>query len=150
MEIWRENKLIAERLREAAGLLEQQGANRFRVTAYRNAADTVESLDQDVGLILRTEGFRGLTALPGIGRMIGGAIAEVIRTGRWTQLDRLRGTSDPEALFTSVPGIGPKLARRLLDELHIETLEGLETAAYDGRLQRLPGFGARRLEHPAG
>ena len=72
-----ENKIIAERLREAATLLEQQEANRFRVAAYRRAADTIESLPQRVGLVLRTEGFQGLTALPGIGTQIGGAIAEV-------------------------------------------------------------------------
>jgi putative hydrolase len=145
MEISNENKIIAERLREAASLLEQQQANRFRVAAYRKAADTIESLLRDVSFIFRTEGFQGLTSLPGVGLQIGGSIAEMIRTGRWIQLERLRGTLDPEALFSKVPGIGPKLARRVLDELHVDTLEGLEVAAHDGRLDRLPGFGARRV-----
>jgi putative hydrolase len=143
--IIRENKIIAERLREAAALLEQQEANRFRVAAYRKAADTVESLSQDVRLIFRTEGFSGLTALRGVGSQIGGAIAEMIRTGGWTQLERLRGTLDPESLLSKVPGIGANLARRILDELHVDTLEGLETAVYDGRLAKLSGFGARRV-----
>ncbi|MBI4657330.1 MAG: DNA-binding protein [Verrucomicrobia bacterium] len=141
----KENRIIAERLREAASLLEQQGANRFRVAAYRRAAETVESLPQDVGLLLRTEGFQGLTALPGIGSQIGGAIAEMVRTGQWTQLDRLRGHLDPESLFARIPGIGPKLARRVLDDLHIDTLEELEMAVYSGRLGNVPGFGNRRL-----
>lgn len=140
-----ENKIIAERLREAATLLEQQEANRFRVAAYRRAADTIESLPQRVGLVLRTEGFQGLTALPGIGTQIGGAIAEMVSTGQWTQLDRLRGTLDPELLFSKVPGIGPKLARRVLNELHVDTLEALENAVHDGRLEQVPGFGPRRL-----
>jgi len=136
---------LLERLREAAALLEHQEANRFQVAAYRNAADTVESLAQDVSLIFRTEGFQGLTALPRIGTQIGGAIAEMIRTGQWTQLERLRGSLEPESLLGKVPGIGANLARRILDELHIDTLEGLETAVYDGRLASLPGFGARRV-----
>jgi hypothetical protein len=141
----RENMIIADRLREAAALLEQQEANRFRVAAYRKAAETVESLADDVGLIFRTEGFQGLTALPGIGTQIGGAIAEMIRTGQWTQLERLRGTLDPQSLLSTIPGIGANLARRMVDDLHIDTLEGLEMAVYDGRLAKLPGFGPRRI-----
>jgi putative hydrolase len=145
METSKQNKFVVDRLREAATLLEQQGANRFRVAAYRKAADTIESLKQDVTLLLRTDGLHGLTSLPGIGPQIAGAMAEMIRTGRWMQLERLRGTLDPEWLFSQVPGIGPKLARRVVDELHIDTLEALEVAIYDGRLRRLPGFGGRRV-----
>jgi putative hydrolase len=69
----------------------------------------------------------------------------MIRTGQWSQLDRLRGTLDPESLFSRVPGIGPTLARRVVNELHVDTLEGLEIAVHDGRLDNLPGFGARRI-----
>ncbi len=115
------------------------------MNAYRKAADTVASLSHSAALILRSEGLRGLTALPGIGPLIGGAIAEMVRTGQWSQLERLRGSLDPEALFSKVPGVGPKLARRIIDELHIDTLEALETAAHDGRLTNIPGFGLRRL-----
>jgi putative hydrolase len=139
-----QNKFMADRLREAASLLEYQDANRFRVNAYRKAADTLESLPEDVALILKTEGFQGLTRLPGVGPLIGGAIVEMVRTGQWSQLERLRGVFDPEALFAKVPGVGPKLARRIIDELHIDTLEALEVAAHDRRLGRVPGFGPRR------
>jgi putative hydrolase len=72
------------------------------------------------------------------------AIAEMVRTGRWAQLERLRGTAEPEKLFCSIPGIGPKLARRIHDTLHVDTLEALEAAAHDGRLQAVPGVGDRR------
>jgi putative hydrolase len=140
-----QNKFIADRLREAATLLEQQGANRFRVNAYRKAADTVEALDYDIAAVFRIDGFHGLTALPGIGPLLGSAIVEMIRTGEWIQLERLRGVLDPEALFGKVPGIGPKLAGRIIDELHVDTLEALETAVYDGRLQKVPGFASRRI-----
>jgi DNA polymerase (family X) len=140
-----QNKYIADRLKEAAALLEQQGANRFRVNAYRKAAGTVESLEHDVSMIVAGDGLRGLTALPGIGPMIGGAIVEMIQTGHWTQLERLRGALDPEGLFGKVPGIGPKLAGRIMNELHLDSLEALETAVYDGRLSQVPGFGERRI-----
>jgi putative hydrolase len=140
-----QNKYVADRLREAATLLEQQGANRFRVNAYRKAAGTIESLEHDVSFIVGTDGLRGVTALPGVGPMIGGAIVEMVQTGHWTQLERLRGALDPEALFSKVPGIGPKLAARIIDGLHVDSLEALETAVYDGRLSRVPGFAGRRV-----
>jgi len=139
-----QNRFIADRLREAAGLLEQQGANRFRVAAYRRAAEAVESLTQDILQFLQAEGMPGLLALPGIGLVTGNAIVEMVSTGQWAQLDGLRGAHDPESVFRSVPGIGPKLARRIIDDLGIDTLEALEDAVHDGRLQNAPGFGPRR------
>jgi hypothetical protein len=66
------------------------------------------------------------------------------RTGRWTQLERLRGSTDPIQLFTAIPGLGHRLAERIHDELHIDTLEALELAAHDGRLETVPGVGPRR------
>jgi hypothetical protein len=138
------NQRIAERLREASDMLGQQGANPFRVSAYRKAADTVAGLDERIDTIFEREGVESLEALPHIGRGIASAIAELLRTGRWSQLERLRGALDPVKLFQSVPGIGPGLAERIHDELHIDTLEALETAAFDGRLEAVPGIGKRR------
>jgi putative hydrolase len=68
----------------------------------------------------------------------------MLRTGRWSQLDRLRGTLDPVRAFQTVPGIGPALAQRVHDTLAIDTLETLEIAAHDGRLEAVPGIGPRR------
>jgi putative hydrolase len=138
------NQRIVDKLREIADLLEQQGANPFRVGAYRRAADTVAGHPQDLGLVLERDGVDGLTALPGIGRSIASAIQEMLRSGRWIQLERLRGTLEPEQVFRSVPGVGPELARRIHDTLHVETLEALEMAAHDGRLETVPGVGPRR------
>jgi hypothetical protein len=140
-----DNREIAEKLRQLAEALAQQGASPFRVAAYRRAAETVDGLDESAGEVLAREGTDGLTALPGIGGAIAAVIAEIARTGSAVQLDRLRGALDPEELFQSVPGVGPELARRIHDELHVETLEDLEAAAYDGRLQAVPGIGPRRL-----
>jgi hypothetical protein len=139
-----DNARCADRLREAADLLEAQGANPFRVSAYRNAADTVRDLPEDLAALIDREGIAGLDALPGVGRGIASALLEMVRTGRWMQLERLRGSSDPVQLFTAVPGLGHRLAERIHDELHVDTLEGLELAAHDGRLETVPGVGPRR------
>jgi putative hydrolase len=140
-----ENPIIAERLREIAALLEQQRANPYRIAAYRKAADTVDSMPQQLSVLFRTRGLDGLAALPAVGPQIARAIAQMLRTGRWPQLDRLRGELDPEALFSTVPGIGPRLAHLVMETLHVDSLEGLEMAAHDGRLARVPRFGPRRL-----
>ncbi|MGD8815573.1 MAG: helix-hairpin-helix domain-containing protein [Acidobacteriota bacterium] len=138
------NRDVAERLREAAALLDQQDANPFRVRAYRRAADNVEQLDRGVDEILSHDGIEGLLRLPGIGSGIGGAIEEMARSGRWSLLERLRGHLEPERLFQTIPGLGPELAERIHDRLDIDTLEGLEIAAHDGRLEKVDGIGPRR------
>jgi hypothetical protein len=140
-----ENGKIAGLLREAADLLESQNANPFRVAAYRRAADTVAKFDGSVRDLHATRGRVGLDALPGIGPGIAAAIAEILESGDWAQLERLRGGVDPAQLFRVVPGIGPELARRIHDTLGVDTLEALEIAAHDGRLEKVPGIGGRRL-----
>lgn len=106
------NAEIAGRLRFMADLREQQGDNGFRVQAYRRAADTLEALEEPVDAILAHKGRAGLIALEGVGAGIAAAIAEIVATGRWAQLERLQGLLEPEKLFRSLPGIGPKLAAR--------------------------------------
>jgi Holliday junction resolvasome RuvABC DNA-binding subunit len=139
-----ENARIAQRLREMAALLATQNDNPYRAAAYRNAADTVAGLDRSVRSVFEREGGSGLDALPGVGPRIAAAIAELLETGHWRQLERLRGDADPQTLFRTVPGVGPELAHRLHETLNVDTLEGLEQAAHDGRLERVPRLGARR------
>ena len=139
-----ENRQIAERLLEASHLLYAQGASPYRVSAYRNAADAIAHHARSARAIFESEGVRGLDAIPRVGLGIASAIAEMLATGRWAQLERLRGSADPEKLLQTVPGLGPGFARRIHGELHVDSLEGLESAAHDGSLERLPGVGARR------
>ena len=141
-----ENQPIAEQLREFAGLLQAQGANPFRVAAYRKAADAVQRCEQPVREMFERDGRDGLQRLSGVGPGIAGAIAEMLITGRWSQLQRLRGSVEPETLLQSVPGIGPGLAGVIHDTLHVDTLEALEIAANDGRLESVPGVGPRRAQ----
>jgi putative hydrolase len=134
------------KLQEMADLLEQQGANPFRIRAYRQASESISAMPQDLAAVLEQQGVKGLVAMPDIGTGIATAISEIIQTGRWIQLERLRGTLDPLHLLQTVPGMGPDLAQRVHDELHIDTLEALENAAFDGSLTQVKGIGSRRLE----
>ena len=139
-----ENQEISDKLHEMAALLDAQGANPYRAAAYRKAADMIARQAQPLREIFDAEGVTGLDALPHIGKGIAAAIAEILITGRWNQLERLRGTLDPAQLFQSVPGMGPQLAQRTHEALHVDTLEALEAAAHDGRLESVAGVGARR------
>jgi putative hydrolase len=139
------NQDVAAKLREAADLLALQGANPFRVSAFRRAATTIEQMPRDIREVAEAEGPAGLIAIPNIGRGIASAIIEIVATGRWSRLDRLRGELDAGQLFQSVPGVGPALAERIHEQLHIDSLEELEVAAHDGRLEAVPGVGRRRL-----
>lgn len=139
------NQQIAMKLEQAADLLEQQGANPFRVSAYRRASETIARLAQDIRQLAESEGNAGLIKLPNIGKGIASAIQELLATGSWVQLERLRGTLDPVQLFQTVPGIGPKMAEEIHEALHIDTLEALEAAVWDGRLETVRGVGSRRI-----
>lgn len=125
-------------------MLRLQKANPFRVNAYIRAARTLRSMDTDARRILEKDGIEGLMKLPGIGKGLAAAIDEIARTGRLSQFDRLRGESSPEVLFQSLPGVGPELAHSIHETLHVDTLEALEVAAHDGRLDEVPGIGSRR------
>lgn len=140
-----QNTEIARRLEEVAWLLNEQGANPYRVQAYRCAAETLRRSDQSVTEILQREGTEGFRRLPGIGESLARSIREMVLTGRLPILDRLRGETDPVTLLASVPGIGPVLAERLHHDLGIDTLEELEAAAHDGRLTNIVGIGEKRL-----
>ncbi len=139
-----DNEQVAQVLEEVADLLSAQHADAYRVRAYREAAATLRDRTESAEAVLERDGRAGLERWPTIGKSLSAAISEILHTGRLGLLDRLRGEISPEDLFTTVPGIGEELARRLHQALGLETLEDLEVAAHDGRLESLPGFGPRR------
>jgi len=85
------NVHVANVLDETAQLLEEQRANAFRVQAYRNAANTIRSLRRGVDDILDAEGLAGLDRQPGIGQTLARVIDQIVTTGRFPMLERLRG-----------------------------------------------------------
>jgi putative hydrolase len=139
------NHRVALRLEEVARLLEEQGANPFRVRAWRDGGSLVRQLVRPVDELLAERGLDGLRELPRVGEVLARAIRDLVTTGRLPMLERLRGAVDAERLLRTVPGIGPVLAARLHHDLGIDSLEELETAAHDGRLSDLAGLGEKRL-----
>lgn len=139
------NSDVAAVLERVAELLQAQDANPFRTRAYRQAATAIRDTREPVHALLDQGGVEALERIPGVGRGIASALRELIRTRRLGLLERLEGEVSPEDLFARVPGIGETLAGRIHETLGIETLEDLELAAHDGRLQRVPGFGPRRV-----
>lgn len=137
------NSEIAASFDHVADLLEYQGGNVFRVRAYRNAARMIGSLVESLASV-RTDPHRRLTDLEGIGADLAGKIETLLDTGRLPLLDELR-REVPAAAFElmRVPGLGPKKVKTLVDELGIDSLDALERACHDGRVQHVKGFGAK-------
>ena len=140
------NRQIADRFDEMASLLENRHANDFRIRAYRRGARVLRELLTPVEAIFADSGRKGLEELPGIGQSLALAIDRYLHTGRIPQLKQLRDADSPENRFRSVSGVGPKLAERIHDELHVDTLGELQAAAIDGSLQDVDGIGPRRAQ----
>jgi DNA polymerase (family X) len=138
------NETIAHKLSEYADYLEGEESNIHRVRAYRRAAQTVRELERPAVDILAEKGRAGLDELPGVGASLAYTIEGLIRTGEFRTLRPAGGHIDPERLLTSLPGVGPQLARVLHERLGVSTLEQLEQAAHDGRLAQA-GVGPKRL-----
>ncbi|MEW6133478.1 MAG: DNA polymerase/3'-5' exonuclease PolX [Pseudomonadota bacterium] len=136
------NADIALVFEEIADRLEIQGANPFRIRAYRNAARTLAELPQEARVLL--ERGEDLTRLPGIGEDLAAKIREIVDTGRCSLLDRLRRELPPAVTeLLQIPGLGPKRVKALYHDLDVQTVEQLYRAARDGRIRVLPGFGEK-------
>lgn len=138
---------LAEALDQMAEVLVRQGEpNPYRVQAYLQAAGMVRDLEEPVARLYGEGGRDALTSLAGIGVSLAHHIAQYVETGRIGLRDRLLRAEDPAALLATLPGVSERLARRLVDELGVESLAELERAAHDGRLQDLDGVGPRTTE----
>ena len=136
------NADIAAIFEEIAELLEIQGANPFRIRAYRNAAITIGEFGRDLVALIRNG--RQLPKIAGIGEDLSRKIHEIATTGHCTLLDRLHKvlpTTITELL--KIPGLGPKRVRALYEELHVQDVAALRSAAEQGQIQALPGFGPK-------
>lgn len=139
-----DNHELAELLRSIAGVLRETRANRYRISAYDRASDAVDDAEESLAGVYESSGTDGLERVRGVGEGIASVLAEYLDSGRSRLLDDLRAKVDPVELFTEVPGIGPELARRIGGELGVSSLEELERAAHDGRLESVDGVGADR------
>jgi DNA polymerase (family X) len=106
-----DNSAAARRLERAAKTLAEQGANLYRVRAYRIAAQTLRGLDRPALEILRDGGRKALLELPGIGHRLAGTLEQLLLTGH---VPHIEGPgSKPEDLLGGVPGTGPEMAQRI-------------------------------------
>ena len=140
------NDEIADVLERIADLLRAQNGDGYRIRAYRGAAAFVRAHSEPLVGVFARGGRAGLVALPSIGESIARLVEELTRTGRARMLARLEGEVTAEELFDALPGVGEELAERIHATLHVETLEELERAAHDGRLETVPGIGPQRAE----
>ena len=137
------NAQIAAVFEEIADLLDFQGANAFRVRAYRNAARTVGDLHETIDTIL-ADPNRKLTDIDGIGDDLAAKIATLARTGDLPMRQELLAEV-PESVLAllRVPGLGPKKAAALHKQLKINSLDELREACLAHRVQELKGFGVK-------
>jgi len=139
------NAEIARALAELADLLEIQGANPFRIRAYRNAIRTIQGLTRPLSAIV--DAGEALTDLPGVGKDMASHIGELLETGRLSLMDEVTAEVPRElARLTNLDGVGPKKARKLWKELDVVTLEDLEAATKAGRVAGLEGFGEKSAQ----
>jgi DNA polymerase (family 10) len=136
------NSDVASIFSRIADLLEIEGANTYRVRAYRNAARTVATLSGNIADMV--ENGEDLTELEGIGEDLAGKIEEMAKTGDLEQLEEIEQRVPPGlAELLDISGLGPKRVRALYDELGITNLEELEEAAKQRKIEKLEGFGAK-------
>ena len=141
-----EGEELITSLRRIGELLRAQGGNPHRWRAYANASESLGQLSESIRTLYEREGHAGLMALRGVGSRIAALTIEFLGTGRMALLERLRGEVSPEDLFSTVPFVGPVLAHRIHAELGVDTLEALEWAAFEGKLEEISGIGPRRAQ----
>lgn len=139
-----DKKEVAAVLEEIALLLELAGENPFKVRAYEAGARAVLTFPGDLDAARRSG---ELARVKGIGKSLAGVISELLSRGESVLYRELKDKTPPGHLeLLRVPGLGPKKARVLFDELHITSLGELEYACQENRLVALPGFGAKSQE----
>ncbi len=135
------NSQIAAALDELGDLYELDGASIHRIVAYRNGARAVREASVSVAALALAG---SATELAGIGTTLQEKIVALTSTGTIPALEKLRGKFPPGLVeLTKLPGLGPKRARRLYEELGVDSPQALRTAATEGRISTLKGFGAR-------
>jgi DNA polymerase (family 10) len=140
------NTDIADIFERIADYLEIEGENPFKIRAYRNAGRTIRGLGPELKEMVAAG--EELTGLPGIGKELAAKIVEILETGTAQALEKLQEKVPAGVIeMLTISGLGPKRVSALYHQLKIESLAALKTAAQAGRVQALPGFGAKTEQH---
>jgi DNA polymerase (family X) len=138
------NAELAAQFQLLADLMELEGADGFRISAYRRAASRIEETGSSVAQLALDGRAK---ELQGIGKTIEEKIVEVVHDGEIHALTKRKAEVPAEvATFMRLPGLGPKTARRIWKELGITTVEALRAAAESQQLRDLGGLGAKSEE----
>ena len=129
------NAEIAQELEAIADLLDIRRDNAFRIRAYRQGARRVRDAEAPIAEYVLEGNQERLRDVPDIGEGLAAVISEYVLTGRTGIRQELLGEISPGDVFKQLPGIGDDLARRMVETLGIQSLEELECAAHDGRLE---------------
>lgn len=136
------NSDIANILSKMADLLEIEGANQFRVRAYRNASRTIGSHSRSIAEMV--DDGESLSDLPGIGKSLAEKIEEIVENRGLEQLEELEERVAPHLdELLKIPGLGPKRVKKLYSELDVNDLDDLKKAAQEGKIVSLEGFGEK-------
>jgi DNA polymerase (family 10) len=138
------NQEVAKILHDISVLLDIKGESRFRVVAYEEAARRIEGWPEPIEEVWKNG---KLEDIPGIGQSIASKIAEYLATGKMTYYEELTKEIPPELIeLTEIPGVGPKIAKLLYEQLGVKTPEDLEKAIREKKLRNLPRLGAKSEE----
>ena len=134
------NREIAAVLSKLGTMLEIDGANPFRVRAYREAARVVESHPESIHALAAEPGR--LEGLPGVGKDLAAKIRDIAATCTTPLFEEMKAKVPPEVVaLTDLPGMGPKRVKALMDQLGVRDRASLEAAVRAGRVRELKGFG---------
>lgn len=138
------NAEIAQVFSDIADLLDIKGEDWYRIRAYRRAAEAIAQEPEDLATLWH-EGR--LEEIPGVGKAIAGKVDEMLRTGQLEFYERLR-SEIPDGVLSllGIPGVGPRTASLLYQELGLVSIPDVETAAREHRLRGLKGLGAKSEE----
>lgn len=138
------NSLIAEVLRELADFTEVEDDQPYRARAYRRAAQSVESLQDDVETISNSG---TLQDIPGVGEAIEKKIVEILKTGKLESLEKLKESNPVDvSSLLRVEGVGPRTVKSLYKDYKVRNLDDLEAAVKEGRFDNYKSLRAKGAE----
>ena len=141
-----QNEKIANIFNEIADLLDIKVENEFRIRSYREAASTISGISKNVSRLVDNE--EEIKSLPGIGSGMAKKIKEIVRTGKLSQLEKLR-KEIPESLLEvmNLEQMGPRRTKLLYDNLNIESVDDLKKALKEDKVSEIEGFGEKTVEN---
>ena len=138
------NRRIAELFEQMADILDFQGANPFKINAYRKAGRVLRDLQQDIEILWQKH---KLKSIPGISPALSKKIDEYLRTGRMVKYDEIVNSISPALTeLMRIQNLGPRTLFQVHSQLDVQNLIDLERVISDGSHSRLPGVGPKKIE----